>query len=96
MDDVTGNKFMLRTLILLRQAGNVSGTISFLVRSDDDIRTKLLIDHLKCDLGDLLLQTEMLIRDLGFNINEIKQLSYERYDECKQEFKQKGKSQYFV
>lgn len=80
----------------MRQAGNASGSISFLMRTEDENKIKAFKDQLRCDLGDLLLQTEMLIRDLRFNINEIKQLSYERYDECKEEFKQKGKSQYFI
>jgi len=93
---LSNKDIMLRTLILLRQAGNVSGSISFLTRSDDITRTCELLDYLKCDLGDLLLQTEMLIKDLKLDIDEIKLLAYDRYDECKKEFRQKGKSQYFV
>ena len=92
------NKLEQRTLILLRQAGNVSGDISFYTRtpSEDDLKIKGLKEHLKCDLGDLLLQTQMLIKELGFDIDEVTLIAYERYDECKNEFKAKGKSQYFV
>ena len=87
-----------RTLILMRQAGNVAGDISFYTRTPDNEaeKKKGLKLHLKCDLGDLILQTKMLIKDLGLDENEIMALAYERYDECKQEFKAKGKSQYFI
>lgn len=89
-------RIMLRTLILMRQAGNASGSISFLMRTDEEKKLNALRDHLKCDLGDLLLQTEMLIKDLKMNINEVKQLAYDRYDECKNEFKKNGRIQYFI
>jgi hypothetical protein len=87
---------MLRSLILMRQAGNASGSISFLMRTEDEKMITAFKDQLKCDLGDLLLQTEMMIKDLKLDINEVKYLAYERYDECKNEFKQNGKSQYFI
>jgi len=91
-------RIMLRTLILSRQAGNASGSISFLLRTDlsEGEKRKALEEQLKCDLGDLILQTEMLVKDLGMSIDEVRGMSYERYDECKNEFKTKGKSQYFI
>ena len=91
-------RLMQRILILTRQTGNLAGTISFLLRTPNDETTKraAFLEHLKCDLGDLLLQTEMAARDLGLDLDEVKLLAYERYDECKQEFKSKGKSQYFI
>jgi len=92
------NRLEQRTLILLRQAGNVSGDISFYTRtpSEETLKLTALKDHLKCDLGDLLLQTQMLIKDLDLDMDEVLMLAYDRYDECKQEFKSKGKSQFFV
>jgi len=91
-------RLMQRILILTRQTGNLAGTISFMLRTPDDETDKkqAFLYHLKCDLGDLLLQTEMTINDLGLSLDEIKMLAYDRYDECKQEFKRKGKSQYFI
>jgi hypothetical protein len=87
-------KIFQRTLLTQRQMGNVSGTISFLFRNPD--RTSDYKSHLKCDLGDLLLQVKMLIKDCGLDEMEVLQLAYDRYDECKKEFASKGKSQYFV
>ena len=85
-------------MILQRQMGNVSGTISFLLRTPDGEKEKIKSFklHLECDLGDLLLQTEMLIKDLDMDIDKIRLLAYDRYDECKNEFKTLGKSQYFI
>lgn len=92
------NHLEQRTLILTRQCGNVAGSISFYTRTPDNEveKRKALLDYLACDMGDLLLQTKMLIKDLGLNEDELILLAYERYDECKEEFKRKGKSQYFV
>ncbi len=89
---------MLRTLITQRQAGNVAGSVSFLMRTPDEELDKqqALKLHLECDLGDLILQAEMLAKDLGFNVDKMKLQAYDRYDECKNEFKTKGKSQYFI
>lgn len=91
-------RLMLRALILQRQAGNTAGSITFLMRTDieDNKKKEALIAQLKCDLGDLILQVEMLVKDLGLNLDEVKSLSYDRYDECKNEFKMNGKSQYFI
>jgi hypothetical protein len=91
-------RIMLRTLILGRQMGNASGTISFLLRTEESetIKYNALLDQLKCDLGDLILQAEMLLRDLGLNVIEVKGLAYKRYEECKNEFQQHGKSQFFI
>ena len=91
-------RMMLRALIMVRQAGNASGSLSFLLRTEDDNEKKKtgLLEHLKCDLGNLILQGEMLAQDLGFDINEVKQMAKERHNECKEEFKSNGKSAYFI
>lgn len=96
LDLTDRERIMLRTMILTRQLGNASGTLGFLMRTDNENVLKALREHLKCDLGDLLLQVEMLIKDLKFDIKQVKQLAYDRYDECKDEFKRNGKSQYFI
>ena len=89
-------RLMLRALIMVRQAGNASGSLSFLLRTkpDNTVKKQALLDHLKCDLGDLILQAEMLTKDLELNLDEVKQLAYDRYNECKQEFK--SSSQFFI
>ena len=89
---------MLRAMIMTRQAGNVSGSLSFLLRTepDNEAKRQALLEHLKCDLGDLILQGEMLAKDLGLDLDEVKELAYARYKECKQEFKTAGKSQFFI
>ncbi len=91
-------RLMLRTLILQRQAGNTAGSISFLMRTEitDTKKEEALTAQLKCDLGDLILQAEMLVKDLGLSLVEVKNLAYDRYYECKNEFKMNGKSQYFI
>lgn len=89
-------RLMLRALILSRQAGNASGTVSFYMRSDSEAKSKALFEHLKCDLGDLLLQTKLLIKDLDINEDEVLNLAYDRWDESKQRFKDNKKSQYFI
>ena len=91
-------RLMLRTLITQRQAGNVAGTVSFILRTPDADKKKeqALKAQLACDLGDLILQAEMLAKDFNLSLDELKNLAYERYIECKDEFRQNGKSAYFI
>jgi len=69
-------RIMLRKLILSRQAENASGSISFLLRVDlsQDINKEPLEEQLKCDLGDLILQAELIIKDLGTFIRKYKEI----------------------
>lgn len=92
------NRLEQRMLILTRQCGNLAGDISFYTRTPKDEIEKRKAHKLqiKCDVGDLLLQTKMIIKDLDLNEDEVLMLAYERYDECKKEFISKGKGQYFV
>jgi len=89
---------MLRALIMERQTGNAAGSLSFYMRTEEDnaVKKQALLDHLTCDLGDLILQAEMLAEDLGIDKIEMKKLAKARYEECKQEFATSGKSQYFI
>ena len=91
-------RLMLRSLILMRQAGNASGTMSFIMRTPkiDVKKEEALKAQLKCDLGDLLLQTEMLIKDMGLNLDEVKDIAYTRWAECRDTFRMNGKSDYFI
>lgn len=92
------NRLEQRMLILTRQCGNLAGDISFYTRTpEEDIqKRKAHKFHMMCDVGDLLLQTKMIIKDLGFNEDEVLSLAFDRYDECKKEFTSKGKGQYFI
>lgn len=91
-------KLLLRMMILTRQLGNVPGTLGFFLRTlpDEQDKRNALYDHLKCDLADLLCQVIKLIEDLKLNRWEVEDMGIKRWKECRDEFRNKGKSQFFI
>jgi len=94
------NKLMRRDLLLTRQKGNVSSTLLYLIRETENGTERPIIDgflaHLKCDISDLLIQTEQLAKDLGFNVDEIRTLGGCRVRERKKECNKEKKAAYWL
>jgi hypothetical protein len=93
-------KLLRRDALMTRQKGNLSGSLLHMLRGFDGnaeaTAQKAYLDHLTCDLADLLKQCEVLASDLGLNVADIRELGHKRYTEAREQFVKKNKIEHWI
>lgn len=88
-----GEQLVMRAILLGSQLSDVLGGVKHLVRGiDANIQLKLL----EGSLGDVIVQTEFLCRDLGLSIRSVRSIGYARYHETKEEWERRGRKDKWI
>lgn len=95
-------RLVMRCMVMGGQLGNVLSAIKHLVRNTGEMAhagdktMKGQQAYAMTELSDLIVQAELMVAELGYDVETTRKLGWDRYNERKAEFKSANKGHAWI